>query len=431
MLTRSRRQVLATLALIGFTVAPSAYVAYNAHRVRRPSHLREVEAEVGRRLGVLVSVARATHPRPDVDQLDDVSLRLETARHSEIAHADTLRVTRGAGELTLRVGELALRGGEAPDLLGHVLTLMRRLASSDGGRIALVADRGVVGLGDRREAVHDLAAILQAVGEVPTLTASYLVADEARGSRTRCELMLSRSAGPGGVRTTVVLKTMDGSVPARVLAPFFDPESWLGSSARLEGTLTLNRREGGAWEADFRGALDEVDLASVVGRRFAGHRLSGRARLALDSARWAERAGGQGPGWVEARGAITAGPGTISMGLLRALESRMRFRLANTIDPRKADVEFQAFGLSFAMDSAGELKLGGALGAEYSPDAVLVQGSRPLPLARSPEGAANVRGLWNTLIPAAPETLAPAVSEAHALRSLPLPAGRSGPVSAN
>ena len=431
MLTRPRRQVLATLALVGFTIVPSLYVAYSAHRVRRPDHLREVEAEVGRRLGVLVKVTRASHPRPDVDQLEGVALRLDDARNSEIARADSLRVTRGSGEMTLKVGRLGLKGVGGTDVLANVVTLMRRLISTEVGRIALVADRAEIDLGGRVETVRDLAAILQVDREAPTLTASYLVADESGKTRTRCELVLRREVQPAGVKTTLAFKTMDGAIPSRLLSPFFDAEGWLGDSATVEGTLNLAHRDGSDWEADFAGSLGHVDLDSVVGRRFAGHRLEGRARVTFEAARWAERAGGQGSGWVEARGVLASGPGSISVPLLRALEDRMRFRLDGAIDPRRADVEFQGLGLSFAMNELGELRLGGAMGLEFPPDVVLVQRQGARSLARAPQGVANVRGLWNTLIPAAEESLAPVVPEAHALQSLPLPPGRATPLSAN
>lgn len=431
MLTRPRRQVLATLALVIFSVFPSGYVAYSAYRVSQPGHLREVEAEVGRRLGVLVSVARASHPRPDVDVLEGVSLRLDNARHAEIARANTLRITRDGTEMTLRVGKLHLRGDGASDALGQALVLMRRLTSADADRISLVANTCDVDLGCRTETIRDLAAILQVDRSSPTLTASYLMPDDLRGSPTRCELTVRREAGEAGVITTVGLKTMDGPVPARVLDTFFDAESWLGASARLEGSLGLIRREGHEWEASFRGELSDVALSSIVGRRFAGQRLSGLARLTIDGARWSDRPGGQGSGWVEARGTLTAGPGSISVGLLRSMESRMKFRLSAPVDPRKTDLDFQGLGLRFVMNSAGELALGGGLGEEYAPDAVLVQGDRSLPLARAPEGGANVRGLWNMLIPAPAESLAPAVPEAQAMRFLPLPPSRVGPVSAN
>ena len=100
MLTRPRRQLAATLALALFTVAPTLYVGLTVHHLGRPAHARSVEAEIGRRLGVLVQVDSAAHPRPEVDLLRGVSLRLDDAGHAEIARADTLRIGRDGSDMT-------------------------------------------------------------------------------------------------------------------------------------------------------------------------------------------------------------------------------------------------------------------------------------------------------------------------------------------
>ncbi len=109
----------------------------------------------------------------------------------------------------------------------------------------------------------------------------------------------------------------------------------------------------------------------------------------------------------------------------------MRFRLTARPDARFGEVDYQDLGLTFALDASGELILGGGLGGDYAPDAAIVQKNRTVPLARVPAGAANVRGLWKTLIAGSPENLAPVVPEAQALRSLPIPASRPGGVRAN
>lgn len=432
MLTRPRRQVAATFALALFTIAPTIYVGVTVHLLRQPSHARTVEAEIGRRLGVLVSVDSATHPRPDVDSLLGVSLRLDDAGHAEIARADTLRIGRDGSDMTLKVGTLKLTGDGASDALSTTVTLMRRLASAEASRISLVADRCDVRLGGRIETLTDLVAVVQVDRSAPTLTASYVLAgDSPKGDRRRCEMAVRCEAGPGGGSTYVAFKTMDGPVSATVLSPFFDVSDWLGADARMEGALDLSRDGSGSWDLQFRGDLTRLDLANLVGRRFAGHRLNGEAKLSVGLARWGERPGAQGPGWVEARGVITSGPGSISSGLLKSLGSRMRFRLSDRAILGVNEVEFQGLGLSFAMNASGELVLRGGLGSEYARDAVIVQGDNLQPLARAPEGAANVRGLWNALIPSSPETLAPLVPEGQALRALPLPPGRSGRMSAN
>ena len=66
--------------------------------------------------------------------------------------------------------------------------------------------------------------------------------------------------------------------------------------------------------------------------------------------------------------------------------------------PRKPEVEFRSLGLSFAMQSSGEIQITGALGARIPP------GRRPGQLeldrcSRAPQGVANVHSLIKTLFP--------------------------------
>jgi hypothetical protein len=147
--------------------------------------------------------------------------------------------------------------------------------------------------------------------------------------------------------------------------------------------------------------------------------------VAVRSARWADRPG-QGFGWVEARGELTAGQGSIAPGLLRALESEMSFRLprsvAEDLAARQADVAFTALGFSFALTRDGEIRIGGGLGNDFAPDAVLAGQSAPLAFA--PQGAANVRGLIKSLFPvpaAGSGVLVPLTAESRVLLSLPVP----------
>jgi hypothetical protein len=209
-------------------------------------------------------------------------------------------------------------------------------------------------------------------------------------------------------------------LPARVLDPFFASAAWLGPDAHVQGTLSLRQDGASAWGAEFQGTLTDVDLAALVGRWSPEHRLSGRARIEIARARWADR-------WVEARGALTTGPGTISPALLRALKTEMNFRLAGKLDGRGDDVPFHGLGLSFAMTEDGELRLGGGLGTEFDPDVVLVNAERFAPMAKAPDGVANVLGLIKTLSPAPaddPTILVPYTPESQALqRYLPVPAG--------
>src|SRR4051812_46789582 len=87
-LTRPHRQAIATVALVAFTVAPTVYVAMTAIKVNRPGHVRDVEIEVGRQLGVQVTLEGVRYPRPGEVAYRGVVLRQQepgTKRLAEVA----------------------------------------------------------------------------------------------------------------------------------------------------------------------------------------------------------------------------------------------------------------------------------------------------------------------------------------------------------
>ena len=78
------------------------------------------------------------------------------------------------------------------------------------------------------------------------------------------------------------------------------------------------------------------------------------------------------------------------------MKFRRSARLAN-LEHRKTEVEFRALGLSFAMQSSGEIQIAGALGAEFAPETVIAGATTAL--VSAPLGTASVHGLIKTLFP--------------------------------
>ena len=403
-LTRPHRQVTATLAVFLLTVAPTVYVIVTAWQIGRPSHLRAVEAEIGRRLGLQASVQAVHYPRPGEVVYRGVVLREEEPREkglTEVMRAASVRLRRGDRELTFETEGLWLKGESPRQVMAQVGALLQRSAGAPFERVSLSAPTCTLDLGagvapfQLREVIGDF---LVDPAE-PTVRASYRVVSE--GASPRCELTLTRDRKGEAVRTTLALKTVEGlPLPARVFDPFFDAQAWLGPGAKAEGTLTLRQEGASEWEAEFQGHLVDIDLTSLVDRRFTEHRLKGRARLAVDSARWGDRPG-QGFGWVEARGELTAGPGVIGLGLIHALSSEMKFRktprLGRIASAGVVDLDYRALAFRFDMTPDGEIRITGALGDEFGDEVVLVGTTDTLAFA--PEGVANVRGLIKTLFP--------------------------------
>src|SRR3954470_2413807 len=103
-LTRPYRQALSTVALFVLTIFPTIYVTWTAWRINRGAHLREVEHEIGRPLGLQVTLDGVSYPRPGEVVYRGVVLRQEEPRRkglTEIARAREIRLRRGSRELTL------------------------------------------------------------------------------------------------------------------------------------------------------------------------------------------------------------------------------------------------------------------------------------------------------------------------------------------
>jgi hypothetical protein len=428
-LTRPHRQAAATALLVLTTVAPTVFVCWTSWTIGRPGHRHGVEAELGRLLGLQVTLNGVRYPRPGEVVYRGVVLRQEEPRKRglvEVARAEVVRLRRSDHELMLETEGLKLRA-ESPRLaMAQLGVILQRAEPSAYERIGMSAPTLDLDLGASiapyrlREVIGNFIVDRAA----PGIRASYRVAGE--GPSTRCELTLTRDRKAEPVRTTLTFKTMEGlPLPARVLDPFFDSADWLGREATVEGSLALQQEGSKDWEAEFQGNLHDIDLSEMVGRRFPNHRLSGRARLAVSTARWAERQG-QGYGWIEAHGELSGGPGVISFGLLQALRTEMQFRpgprLARVVSTGQVDLDFRALAFRFTMSGDGEIKVAGTLGTAFPDDTVIAGPTAPL--AYAPQGAANVRGLIKTLFPVTAtnhSVMVPLTEKSRLLLCLPVP----------
>ena len=128
-LTRPVRQGLATVLLLCFTVLPTALVALYAWRINRPGHIRDVEIELGRQLGLQVTLDGVRYPRPGEVIYEKIVLRQEEPRRkelTEIARAALVRLVRSDRDLTLHAEGLKLSGESPRETLAQVGALIQR-----------------------------------------------------------------------------------------------------------------------------------------------------------------------------------------------------------------------------------------------------------------------------------------------------------------
>ncbi len=425
-LTRPHRQALATLAMTVLTVVPTGYVALTAWRINRPGHIRDVEIEIGRSVGLQVTLDGVRYPRPGEVVYQGMVLRQDEPRRgglTEIARAKSVRLRRNGRELMLEAEGLTLRAASPKAAMAQVGTLLSGAGEGTYRQVSLAAPSCTIELATGAAKgltfeLRDLAAAFQNDKKVPSLSASYRLVDD--GGSTRCELSLARDRKAEAVETIVILKTMEGlPLPARVFDAFFESDAWLGSSARVQGALTLTQSGSSDWQAEFSGDLIDVDLKTLFERRFPRHRMTGLAHVAIKQARWANRAG-QGFGWVGAEGELSTGAGTIGVDLLHSLGREMRFRMSSKLNVRHPDVSFSSVGFTFDLTSDGDIQVGGGFRSQFAPDDILVDNERAM--VKAPDGRANVRGLLKSLFPASADNLAPVTTDSQRVsRFLPLP----------
>ena len=170
-------------------------MAVYAWRINRPGHIRDVEIELGRQLGLQVTLEGYVIPGPARSFIEGIVLRQEEPRRKgliEIARAALVRLVRSDRELTLHAEGLKLRGESPKQTLAQVGALDPAVGS-DSVRRDSSYGRDLRGR-PRPEGLHyqvqDVAGEFLADPSRPTLRVAYRLAEPGGG--TRCELTLQR-----------------------------------------------------------------------------------------------------------------------------------------------------------------------------------------------------------------------------------------------
>lgn len=434
-LSRPMRQAIASLAVLGLFVAPTAYVGWLAWDAQRPEHRRRVERELSRTLGMSIAIGQVRYPRPGEMILQEVTVQDPdvsgpAGRGKAAIRAQRLRVAHRSGGITLEADGLSVRLDGPRELVHHLASLLGRRGAGDVP-VSFLARSCRIETGAASSAdVNALVGVIRPDPLRPEVNASWRIGPEP--DSPRCEASFIRDLSEETARSRVVLRTLENApLPAAVLEPFFASRAWLGAEARVEGELLLERADSSEWAASFHGSLLDVDLAALAARLAPENRASGRGVIRVEASRWADQPG-RGPGWVEARGTLTAGPGILGSRLARAMCDQLGF-LAGGEDAGviENDLEFRSIGLRFAFEADGAIHLQGGLGPEHRAGAVVVGGSSRDPSLMEPRGPVVVASLIRALVPedpSRPDELVPARFESLIMqRHLPAPAGTITP----
>ena len=266
-LTRPLRQSACTIVLLVFTALPTLAIAAIAWRINQPGHVRDVEVELGRKLGMHVTLAATSYPGPGEVVYEGLVLRAQEPRgkeFAEIGRADMVRLSRSDHDLTILLENPQLHASSPAQGMSLLDRIIQRSISIPFERVGLSAPACRLDLGkdDLQFTFMDVAGEFVSDSSTPSLKLAYRIPAGGKGSR--CELVVTRDRRTEPFETSISFRTVEGSpLPARMLSVFFDADDWLGAEAKLSGSLELRQANSSDWKAHFEGDILDVELARL------------------------------------------------------------------------------------------------------------------------------------------------------------------------
>ncbi|MFM7591621.1 MAG: hypothetical protein ACKO85_07485, partial [Isosphaeraceae bacterium] len=406
--------------------------------------VRDVEVRLSQMLGMQVGLEAVRYPRPGEMVLLHPVFRQEEPRGKvfrEVARARYMVVRQENDQIFVEASQMALQADHAESAMARLGSLLQKSPSGDQPttRLNFSVDTCSVSLEESATGKpfqanwEKVAGWLENRPGQAVLQTSGWVGQADKPSR--CELKITRRRQGEKATSQVEVATMEGpALESGLISPLFDTAGWFGEKSQISGRLILIQVEDMPWQAEFSGTIDQIDLSRTVTGRFGPHRLSASGRAHIIKAQWGSRPG-QGSGWREIQGDLTAGSGFVSHGLLLSMGQQMKFRILpewiRASQPGET-IDFTSIGLQFHLSPDGVIKFSGACGPDFGRDVVATSiiKERPKAIVAAPDSIVTVRGLIKTLFPvdfAQAELLVPSTRESQALqRYLPMPADRPG-----
>jgi hypothetical protein len=385
-----------------------------------PEGTAESAAELSRELGLKVSLAGVSYPRPDVSLYDGVELAdPETA--APLARMRFLEVADTSGAIAIVASQPVIDAVQLGRLWQAVAERLRQ-ADGAGKPIRLVAREVTLewpnrALGGDSQTMTDVLAELAVKsdgGRETTAAFSFRLAgsDAAQVARFRYSRRVSadqKGTTSASVITRIEIDTGGAAIPLSMLTVPLGIANRLGPRAKFRGSLWATESRG-AWDGELTGEFRDIDFQTAIAEQFP-HHLEGPATITIARARFA---GGR---LEEARGSLAAASGVIGQSLLSSAARNLQ--LAGTAGAASNDalVPFDQIAFSFEIESGGLTVHGQCDGL---PGTIVRRGDRAL-LVDSSGTPVPVIALLRTLVPMS-EVQVPATRESDWLmRSLPVP----------
>ena len=355
------QRTLCRIALVAGIVIPTVLVVNWCIRLNSSAHRERIEEQFRSELGLHAKIANMRRPRGGVTVFEGVELR-DVESGNLLLTCGSLRAEQRDDSLVLSATEAVIQRSDVSRLLA---ALERRLQTHSAQSRPIRVMLGEVRLDSKGE----ILTLQQIRGEIassqsgPQATVGFSLTgtDETTGATFR----VTRQRSATRPTTIVQLHTGATPLPCSLLTADGNAARTLGAACTFRGMLTVKNEQ-----THFAGELIEVDLSRLTQHGFPPHRLSGTARMVIESVKL------QSGRLDHLGGTVQASSGMIGRELLlapvRALKMPAGFRVA----PPEDEVPYKELALRMTLDAQGLSIWGDCAGS--SPGAVLIDDHGPL-----------------------------------------------------
>lgn len=401
------RRSLCRWGFVAFCLLPTCGVIGWAKWLAGERHLRLHEQMLSDTIGLRVSVAEVTFPRPGVTLYRGLTIR-ERETGQEVARLRLLEATQCEAVVDLVASQPEVKA----EYLNTIWTLVeRKLRSPDSQlptRVRLSAAEITLGLKRGAQTVIDVRGRFENTPGGAEAALTFRLAGTEMPEPIQVRLLRNRQVTPAA--SGFELHTFTSKLPCWLVASGWPAAEQLGPGGMFRGSIWGAETSSG-WEGELAGQLTGIDLDRLVTSQF-NHKLSGSAEVIVQRARF--RKGRLEEGVAR----LSAGPGLIGRSLVESAIGNLDCSASQNPEQLPRSIPYEQFCATFTVDSRG-LAISGQC-AHGGPGAILVDNRGAI--LKTPTGLPQpVVNLVRTLVPQS-AVLVPATRETGFLNNfLPVP----------